>query len=96
MAQELRNAGISAEVYLGTSGMKAQMKYADRRNAPLVIMEGSNERAEGIVTIKDLALGAKLATQISDNEEWRKGRPAQSVVNRSDLAAEVKKLLSDD
>ncbi len=95
MAQELRNAGIAAEVYLGTSGMKAQMKYADRRNAPLVIMEGSNERAEGIVTIKDLALGAKLATQISDNEEWRKGRPAQSVVKRSELAAEVKKLLEN-
>ena len=34
VAAELRNAGISAEVYLGSSGMKAQMKYADRRMAP--------------------------------------------------------------
>jgi histidyl-tRNA synthetase len=76
--------------------MKAQMKYADRRKAPLVIMEGSNERAEGIVTIKDLALGAKLATQITDNEEWRKGRPAQSIVKRTDIVTEVKKLLADD
>ena len=95
MAQELRAAGINSEVYLGTSGMKAQMKYADRKHAPLVIMEGSNEREQGVVTIKDLALGTKLSQQITDNEEWRKGRPAQSVINRSDLVSEVKKLLEE-
>lgn len=58
MCQELREAGIKAEVYLGSSGMKAQMKYADRRRAPIVVMEGSNEREKGVVTLKDLkALG---------------------------------------
>src|SRR6185436_3669259 len=31
MAQSLRQAGIRAEMYLGTAGMKAQMKYADKR-----------------------------------------------------------------
>ena len=31
---ELRAAGIAAELYLGRAGMKAQMKYADRRGAP--------------------------------------------------------------
>ena len=34
MTQTLRNAGIRAEMYLGSSGMKAQMKYADKRNRP--------------------------------------------------------------
>ena len=32
----LRQAGIRAELYLGSSGMKAQMKYADRRSSPCV------------------------------------------------------------
>lgn len=93
MAQELRNAGIMSEVYLGTAGMKAQMKYADRKSAPLVILEGSNEREQGILTIKDLKLGAKLAQEIEDNEEWRKGRSAQFEVKRSELVEEVKKAL---
>jgi histidyl-tRNA synthetase len=90
MANELRNAGIKSEVYLGTAGMKAQMKYADRKNAPLVILEGSNERAQGIVTIKDLKLGAKLASEITDNEEWRKNNQAQFTINRTDLISEIK------
>ena len=44
MVQELRNAGIRAEMYAGTAGMKAQMKYADKRGSPLVIIQGGNER----------------------------------------------------
>ncbi len=35
MAQALRAAGIRAEMYLGEAGMKAQMKYADRRGCTL-------------------------------------------------------------
>ncbi len=59
MVSELRAAGIRAEMYLGSSGMKAQMKYADRRNAPAVIIQGSNEREAGEVMIKDLVAGAE-------------------------------------
>ena len=36
MVMTLRAAGIRAEMYVGTAGMKAQMKYADKRGAPLV------------------------------------------------------------
>lgn len=93
MVQELRNAGIKSEVYLGSAGMKAQMKYADRKNAPLVILEGSNEREAGIVTIKDLKLGAKLAGEITSNEEWRQGRPAQFEASRADLVNIVRQTL---
>ncbi|WP_237154598.1 histidine--tRNA ligase [Oryzibacter oryziterrae] len=90
MVSELRQAGIAAEMYLGGSGMKAQMKYADRRNAPCAIIVGSNERAAGIVQIKDLALGKQLSTGITDNAQWRAERPAQKEVNRADLVAEVR------
>lgn len=94
MASELRESGVSAEVYLGSAGMKAQMKYADRRNSPLVIIEGTQERENGTVTIKDLALGKKLASEISDNDEWRSGQQAQFLAPRSELVASVKAALA--
>jgi histidyl-tRNA synthetase len=94
MAMELRGAGIAAEVYLGSSGMKAQMKYADRRAAPIVVLEGSNEREAGSVTLKDLKLGAELAKSVTDNEEWRKGSSAQLVVPRAQLVSAIKDMLA--
>jgi histidyl-tRNA synthetase len=77
MVQELRSAGIRAEMYVGTAGMKAQMKYADKRGAPLVIIQGSNERELNQVQIKDLRLGSELASQISSHEEYASQRLAQ-------------------
>jgi histidyl-tRNA synthetase len=94
MAGELRGAGIAAEVYLGASGMKAQMKYADRRKSPLVVLEGSEERANGVVTLKDLNLGAQLAQSIETNQAWRSERPAQIEVPRANLVAAVQDMLA--
>ena len=82
MAQSLRQAGIRAEMYLGTAGMKAQMKYADKRGSPCVVIQGGDERAKGEVQIKDLIEGAKAAATIKDSKEWREGRPAQVSVSR--------------
>ena len=90
---ELRSAGIPAEVYLGSAGMKAQMKYADRRMAPAAIMLGGDEIAAGKVTIKDLDRGRMLATDVADNAEWREQRPGQQIVNRADLVATVRKIV---
>lgn len=92
MTSELRNAGIRAEMYLGSSGMNAQMKYADRRNAAAAVIVGSNERAEGKVTIKDLAAGAEQAKAIKDNSEYKAAKVGQSVVARADLVAELSKI----
>lgn len=94
MAFDLRAAGVRAELYLGTSGMRAQMKYADRRGAPAVVIQGEDERARGEVTIKDLIEGTRLSAEIEDNAEWRSGRPAQISVARSDLVAAVQGILS--
>jgi histidyl-tRNA synthetase len=93
MAQELRAAGIRAEIYLGSSGMKAQMRYADKRGAPLVVIQGEDERQRGEVTIKDLIEGAKLAGEIQQRDEWREGRPAQFAVPRSALVTGVASVL---
>ena len=92
MTSELRQAGIRAEMYLGSSGMNAQMKYADRRNAAAAVIVGSNERAEGRVTIKDLAAGAEAAKAIKDNAEYKAAKVGQSVVARADLVAELSKI----
>jgi histidyl-tRNA synthetase len=94
MAQSLRAAGIRAEMYLGTAGMKAQMKYADKRGAPCVVIQGGDERAKGEVQIKDLIEGAKAAATIKDSKEWREGRPAQISVPEANLVAAVRDLLA--
>ena len=90
---ELRAAGITAEVYLGSAGMRAQMKYADRRLAPAAIIMGGDERANGTVTIKDLDLGRVLSSGVSDNEAWRAERPGQVTVPRAELVATVRRIL---
>jgi histidyl-tRNA synthetase len=93
MAQELRRAGIRAEMYVGDAGMKAQMKYADRRGSPCVIIQGEDERARGEVTIKDLVEGARLSSEIAGRGEWREARPAQYSVPASGMVEEVRLLL---
>jgi histidyl-tRNA synthetase len=93
MVAELRAAGIRAEMYLGGSGMKAQMKYADRRGAPCVVIQGGDERAKGEVQVKDMALGEELSKEIADNAEWRASRPAQVSVPEADLVATVRGII---
>jgi histidyl-tRNA synthetase len=93
MVSELRKAGIRAEMYLGGSGMKAQMKYADRRGAPCVVIQGGDERANNEVQIKDLVAGAKAAEGITDNTEWRESRPAQFSVKESELVEAVRRVI---
>jgi histidyl-tRNA synthetase len=93
MVASLRQAGIRAELYLGGAGMKAQMKYADRRGAPCVVIQGGDERALAQVQIKDLVAGAKAAEQITDNAEWRESRPAQFSVPEDELVEAVRKVI---
>ncbi|WP_158916215.1 histidine--tRNA ligase [Caulobacter sp. S45] len=93
IAGELRAAGIAAEVYLGASGMKAQMKYADRRLSPAAIIVGDDELAAGTATVKDLDLGRELASKVSDNQAWRNERPGQATIPRADLVAHIRRIL---
>ncbi len=94
MAMDLREAGIRAEMYLGVAGMKAQMKYADKRGAPCVVIQGSQEREAGEVQIKDLVEGLKLSETIKDSKEWREARPAQISVPEAELVTAVRGILA--
>jgi len=95
MVATLRNAGIRAELYLGNpKNMGNQLKYADRRNAPCVIIQGPDERVRGEVQIKDLIEGAKAAAAIASNQEWRESRPAQFSCGENELVAKVREVLA--
>ncbi|RMA43853.1 histidine--tRNA ligase [Rhodophyticola porphyridii] len=92
MAAALRQAGIRAEVYLGNpKNFGNQLKYADKRESPVAVIQGSDEAARGVVQIKDLVLGAELAESVS-HEEW-KSQPAQREVPVSDLVTEIRAIL---
>nr|MDA3857000.1 HisS family protein [Roseovarius sp.] len=93
MVGELRAAGIRAEVYLGNpKNFGNQLKYADKRNSPIAVIEGGDERARGVVQIKDLILGAQMAENAT-LEEWKE-RPSQFEVPRVQLVDKVREILS--
>jgi histidyl-tRNA synthetase len=94
MVTALRNARIRAELYLGSGKMGPQLKYADKRNSPCVVIQGGDEKAKGEVQIKDLILGAKAAEDIATNKEWREGRPAQFSVPEAELVKAVREVLA--
>ena len=93
MVGELRAAGIRAEMYLGNpKNFGNQLKYADKRQSPVAVIQGGDEAGKGTVVLKDLILGAKIAENAT-LEEW-KDRPAQVEVPRADLVAEIRKMLA--
>jgi histidyl-tRNA synthetase len=95
MVAALRNEKIRAELYLGNpKNMGNQLKYADKRNSPCVIIQGSDEKARGEVQIKDLIDGAKAAAAIASNQEWRETRPAQFSCREDELVAKVREVLA--
>jgi histidyl-tRNA synthetase len=96
MVAALRKANIRAELYLGNPkhSLGQQMKYADRRNSPCAIIQGSDEKANGKVQIKDLILGAGL-TEIKDREEYlKKQAEAQYQVDEEKLVEAVREVLA--
>ncbi len=93
MVSQLRQDGIRAEVYLGNpKNFGNQLKYADARNSPVAIIEGADEKARGVVQIKDLVLGAEIAKSAT-LKEW-KDRPSQFEVPRSEMIAKVREILA--
>ncbi len=95
MVAALRNAGIRAELYLGSGKFAPQMKYADRRKAPCVVIQGSDEKAKGEVTIKDLIVGAELAKLEKGREEHlQKQTQAQRAVPEARLVEAVREVLA--
>jgi histidyl-tRNA synthetase len=96
MVATLRAAGIRAELYLGNPrNLGNQLKYADRRGAPCVVIQGSDEKAKGEVTIKDLIIGAELAKLEKGREQHlQKQAQAQRSVPEAQLVEAVREVLA--
>jgi histidyl-tRNA synthetase len=94
LTQQLRAAGIRAEMYQGNpKNFGNQLKYADRRGCPIAVIQGSQEREAGKLQLKDLIEGRRQAEAIASNAEWRAARPGQFEIAEQDLVAETRKLL---
>jgi histidyl-tRNA synthetase len=94
MADEIREAGINAELYLGeTKNLNKQLKYADRVGIPLAVIAGSDEFENSTITVKDLRAGANVARGLSDREEWLKAENIQKTINRAELVSYLRRLL---
>jgi histidyl-tRNA synthetase len=94
MVSEMRACGIRSELFLGEGGMRAQLRYADKRAAPIVVIEGENERVKGEVTLKDMALGTQLSSEIKSRDEWAKGGLSQASVKRENLTSVIREMLA--
>jgi histidyl-tRNA synthetase len=98
MVAELRAANIRAELYLGSGKFNPQMKYADKRNAPCVVIQGSDEKNDASgeqVVVKDLVLGAQLSKLEKGRDEYlQKQADAQRKVPRDQLVKTVQEILA--
>lgn len=80
---------VRAEVYLGSSGPKAQLKYADKRGATIAAIIGGDELAAQKITLKNLKLGSQYAALAGDDREaWNKSRDLVQVEAPRDRLAE--------
>jgi histidyl-tRNA synthetase len=95
MAAALRQAGVRAELYLGSGKFGPQMKYADRRRSPCVVIQGTDEKQKGEVQIKDLIVGAELASLSKERDDYlKKQADAQFAVREDQLVDAVRKVLA--
>src|SRR5213076_815360 len=90
---ELRRAGIPTELYIGMArGPGKQLKYADQYEIPLAILYGSNEKQQGIVTVKNMAVGRAKSGQLGDRSAWIAQRPGQTTIPRASLVDGIREL----
>ncbi len=64
--QQIRNAGISAELYPSPAKLKKQLTYADAKKIPYVILIGEDEISSGTLTLKDMESGEQRKTTLQD------------------------------
>ena len=96
MTWELRRAGIPTEMYLGSAkGPGKQLKYADQYDIPLAILFGSNEKAQDLVTIKDLVAGRERMKPTADRKEYLSQRAGQITAPRAELVETIRKMLAE-
>ena len=64
LAAHLRDSGIVTEIYPDQGKMKKQLKYADQKQIPFVVLIGENEISTGSLTVKNMKTGEQTATTV--------------------------------
>ncbi len=98
MVAALRNAGIRAELYLGSKnhGIGQQLKYADKRHSPCAVIQGGDEKAKNPpeILIRDLIAGAAPSETADREAHLKKQAQAQLAVPESRLVEAVREVLT--
>ena len=66
LINELRAAGVAADMAYGNRGLKGAMKAANRAHAQLAVVIGDQELEAGTVAVKDLQLGEQHDVAVAD------------------------------
>ena len=66
LATDLRAAGLNTEIPFEGGKLAKQMKYADRAGIPIVVLMGSDEKAKGLVSVKDLVEGEQFEASVGE------------------------------
>ncbi len=70
LVTQLRNSGVKADLYPSSAKMQKQMKYANSRNVPYVVLIGAQELAEGSFVVKDMHNGSQKTYQLKKPEAF--------------------------
>ena len=65
-ATQLRRAGISVDLYPEPAKFRKQMKYANQRKFPYVIIVGESERSSNSMTLKEMETGTQQSVSVED------------------------------
>ena len=63
---QVRQAGISAEMYPDAVKMKKQMSYANAKGIPFVVMAGETEMKEGVMALKNMVTGGQRMVKVNE------------------------------
>ena len=72
LVSKMRSAGIKCDVYPSSAKMQKQMKYANNRNVPYVILIGEQELANNSFVVKDMLKGGQETYSLEKPEEFYK------------------------
>lgn len=64
--QQLRSSGIAAEIYPEPAKFDKQLKYANKRSIPFVIIPGEEEKADGMISLKNFTTGEQNQVSVSE------------------------------
>ncbi len=64
--QQIRNAGIAAEIYPDAAKFDKQMKYANKRGFAFVVLPGDEEREKQLLSVKNFTTGEQQMISLQE------------------------------